>query len=173
MGKIFRIILLFIPWILMPGMHAQTMNTSDSIPDASLDQSFIINKITLHGNKVTKNFIIYREMEFGAGDSIRGNELNTKLRKTRENLLNTSLFNFVTIRLDTVDINHYVKLDVNIELVERWYIWPFPIFEFADRNFNAWLKTKDFSKVNYGGYLVWDNFRGRKEKAHPAGAHGL
>ncbi|MCF8229303.1 MAG: hypothetical protein K9G58_04560 [Bacteroidales bacterium] len=137
---------------------------SDSIPQASLDQIFVIDAIYLKGNKVTKDFIIYREMEFRAGDSLQGKIFNNSLRQTRENLLNTSLFNFVTMQIDTNDINHFVNVNVTIDMVERWYIWPFPIFEFADRNFNAWLKTKDFSKVNYGGYLVWDNFRGRKEK---------
>ncbi|MBL0052395.1 MAG: hypothetical protein IPP29_13235 [Bacteroidetes bacterium] len=32
-----------------------------------------------------------------------------------------------------------------------------------DRNINEWWQTKDFSRVNYGMYLLHENFRGRKE----------
>ena len=55
-------------------------------------------------------------------------------------------------------------MDVKLSFVERWYIWPVPILEFADRNVNEWLKKKDWSRINYGMFLTWNNFRGRREK---------
>ena len=53
--------------------------------------------------------------------------------------------------------------------MERWYVWPNPIFELSERNFNVWWHDfkannySDFSRVNYGLFLVWENFRGRNE----------
>ncbi|MBN2520175.1 MAG: hypothetical protein JXB17_06710, partial [Bacteroidales bacterium] len=87
---------------------------------------YIINNIKLAGNKLTKDKIIYREITFQIGDSIEKNILNQQISKSKENLLNTSLFNFVTfekINIDSTYINIYVILE------ERWYIWPNPIFE--------------------------------------------
>src|SRR5690606_12568913 len=52
---------------------------------------------------------------------------------------------------------------IRIEMIERWYIWPVPIINFADRNVNVWLETKDPSRLNYGLYLQDYNFRGRME----------
>lgn len=48
-------------------------------------------------------------------------------------------------------------------MIERWYLFPFPIFEIADRNFNTWLDHRDWRRVNYGGFIKWSNLRGRME----------
>ena len=73
--------------------------------------------------------------------------------------MNTSLFNFATISTSRI----YQYINVHIEVTERWYIWPVPIFEHAERNFPAWLRDPEFSKLNYGLQVNWNNFRGRKE----------
>ncbi len=128
-------------------------------------EKFVIHTIKFKGNKITKDFILYRELKVKKGDTLTFERLNSLLRQSKENLLNTSLFNFVTTHIDTLSHQAgYYHANVIFDVIERWYIWPFPIFEFADRNFNAWWKDKDFSKVNYGIYLILDNFRGRKEK---------
>ena len=49
-------------------------------------------------------------------------------------------------------------VDVMVDVKERWYIFPLPIFELADRNFNEWWKTRDFSRTNYGLSVVQNNF---------------
>jgi outer membrane protein assembly factor BamA len=145
------------------GQNLVSAQISDSVPSTISSRDFIIRKINLKGNKVTKDYILLRELEVSPGDTLTGTRLNLFLADSRKNLLNTSLFNFVTLDLDTTNIKNFTLVDLTVDVIERWYIWPFPIFEFADRNFNAWLKDKDLRKVNYGGYLVWDNFRGRKE----------
>src|SRR6187455_2897480 len=91
------------------------------------------------------------------GDTLKN--LDNTFRRSKENVLNTSLFH-------TVDITWLAdgdNLTAYIILSERWYIFPVPIFEVVDRNFNEWWKTKNFSRVNYGAYLYWNNFRGRNE----------
>jgi hypothetical protein len=132
-------------------------------PDSLNEKNIIIDKILLEGNKITKPRIIHRELLFSVADIIPADSLEYLFDQSRKNLINTSLFNFVNIDiLDQEDETS--KITVRIKFVERWYIWPVPIFEFADRNFNSWWEKKDLSRLNYGFNLVWNNFRGRREK---------
>jgi len=122
----------------------------------------VIGKVVISGNKITRPRIILRELRFKEGDTISASSLPSLLKTSRDNVFNTSLFNFVT--LDTLrDPPGSKKLDVNIHVIERWYIWPWPIFEISDRNFNAWLETTDFSRLTYGVDLTFFNMRGRNE----------
>jgi outer membrane protein assembly factor BamA len=120
----------------------------------------IITGIEITGNKVTKEFVILRELLFVTGDSILKMEMIPVLQHSRENLLNTSLFNFVFI-----DVRHLPenRIIVEITVTERWYIWPVPILEYAERNFSEFIKNKEWDKLVYGAYLKWNNFRGRRE----------
>lgn len=123
----------------------------------------IIRKITYSGNKITKDRIIRRELLIHENDTIDIGDVSELLQQSRKNLVNTSLFNFVT--LDSLPVEGYPNhIDVHFTFIERWYVWPVPILEFADRNFNEWLKKKDLNRVNYGMFLTWNNFRGRREK---------
>ncbi len=137
------------------------LHEKEIIPDSSF---YIIEKIKLQGNKVTKDHIIKRELEFRINDTLRGFQLQRDIINSKENLLNTSLFNFVFINTDTLEHTEYSPVIITLDFIERWYIWPLPIIEIADRNFNVWWETKDFSRLNYGVLLEWHNFRGRKEK---------
>lgn len=123
----------------------------------------VIHSIVFTGNKITRDKIIFRELTFREGDTIPATELDKVFQQSHENLMNTSLFNFVTFEYTPVEGRaHYI--DVTIDFLERWYVWPVPILEFADRNFNAWLRKRDWNRLNYGMFLTWNNFRGRREK---------
>ena len=119
-----------------------------------------ISQIIITGNKITKMSVITRELVIHEGDTLSIDVLERALERTRENLMNTTLFNFVTINYQKYGKK---QIAVIIDLTERWYILPVPIFELVDRNFNEWVKSGDFSRVNYGFYLNWDNFRGMNE----------
>jgi hypothetical protein len=128
------------------------------------DTLLLVRDISLEGNKITKDKIIFREINFSTGDTIGEKQFKRALISSRENLLNTSLFNFVDI-FDSIYLTDNVKqVDIKVKVLERWYIWPFPIFELAERNFSTWLQDMDFKRVNYGVKLDWNNFRGRKER---------
>ena len=120
----------------------------------------IVSKIILSGNKITKQQIILRELLFRENDTIEKSKLKEVLEQSRKNLLNTSLFNFVSIDSSTISDN---KITIKINVVERWYIWPMPFIQINERNFNVWWQTKDLTKVDYGINFDWENFRGRKE----------
>lgn len=125
------------------------------------DSLFIIDRIIFEGNKITRDQIIARELMFTTGDTLAMRELTHKLQKSRENLLNTSLFNFVSYDIDL----EQDRAEIVFSFVERWYIWPWPVIEFADRNFNTWwTENRSLSRMSYGVMLKWGNFRGRREE---------
>ncbi len=126
---------------------------------ATNDSLLTIQSISISGNKITKDYILLRELLFKTGDTLSIDNFNQKIKKSNENLMNTSLFNFVTIS----PLINDSKVTVFVLVTERWYIWPIPQFDLADRNFNTWWKTRDFNRVNYGVDLALYNFRGRNE----------
>ena len=130
------------------------------IVNAQSDTQLIISKINIAGNKVTKEKIILKELTFEIGDTVEANKLDSLCKKSQENLMNSSLFNFVTVEYSTQKNN----TEINISLIEQWYIWPIPIFEHADRNLSSFFHNSDWSRINYGAFLAIYNFRGRKEE---------
>ena len=153
MRRVFISILALLFWCPSAGIFGQAV---DSISESRL----VIRDIIVEGNKVTKEKIILRELVFSQGDTIEKMELLPSFERSRENLLNLSIFNFVSL-----DAKHHPenRIDIIVSITERWYIWPTPIFEFADRNFSSFLEDFDWSHINYGMWLKWNNFRGRNE----------
>jgi outer membrane protein assembly factor BamA len=130
------------------------------LPQYGQGENFlIVDKISITGNKVTKEKIILRELTFSPGDTIQKSKIMGELAESKNNLQNTLLFNFVY--MDFMPEGN--RIEVRIQVVERWYIWPIPIFEHAERNLPSWLKDPEFEKLNYGLLLNWNNFRGRNE----------
>jgi hypothetical protein len=121
-----------------------------------------IDSIVLSGNKITRPKIMLREIIFTAGDRVPREELDSLISLSRQNLLNTLLFNFVDIRKSFTSPDSADAV-IRVSVIERWYVWPVPILLISDRNFNVWWKTKDLSRLSYGFYIDWRNFRGRKE----------
>lgn len=130
----------------------------------------VVNRIQIIGNKITKEHIILRELSFSVGDTLNNDDLAEKFAQSKKNILNTSLFNFARLDVALIDSIHAVVL---IQLTERWYIFPLPIFEIDDNNFNTWWKDKDFSRINYGMHVSHNNFRGRKEKLSITAKYGF
>jgi outer membrane protein assembly factor BamA len=121
-----------------------------------------INRIFIIGNRITRDQIILRELTLKAGDVIYSTEVPGILDLDRKKLINTRLFNTVAIRVLELDSTN---VDLLVDLNERWYTFPAPIFELADRNFNEWWQNynHDFRRVNYGLRLYQYNMRGRNE----------
>lgn len=119
---------------------------------------FVVSKIDLQGNKVTKLSTIQREMLFCEGDTICDMDV---VKQSRENLLNTALFNFVDF--DWVDDGVGSKA-LTISMVERWYLWPIPYLAYADRNLRSWWEAKDWTRLSYGFDLVYGNLWGLKHE---------
>ena len=135
-----------------------------SLPGSGQGGDFIIlNKVFISGNKRTVDRIILRELDLKKGDTISKANADTILKVNRNRIYNTRLFNEVTLTLlpDSVNSNNLL-----IEVKERWYIFPIPIFELADRSFNEWWynQNRSLKRINYGIKFTHKNFRGRKEE---------
>ena len=124
------------------------------------DDRLVVNDILIQGNNVTRPSIILRELLFAKGDTILKMELLPVFQRSRENLLNLAIFNFVYFDATHLPGN---RINVHITVTERWYIWPVPLIEYAERNFSEFIRNREWDKINYGLYLKWNNFRGRKE----------
>ena len=128
-------------------------------------ERIIISSVNISGNKITKKEIIIRELVFYINSITTKIELEYNRTESQKKLTNLKLFNFNEIRYTIIDS----LVEIDIEVVERWYFWPYPIFEVSERNFNSWWnefkasKFSDFSRLNYGLFLNWNNFRGRNE----------
>jgi outer membrane protein assembly factor BamA len=124
----------------------------------------IINNLEISGNKKTKSDLILREMDFKVNDTIHIASVSERFEKNEKLLMNTGLFNLVKINIKNWNENAQ-SIDLTIEVVESWYIFPLPIFNLADRNLNVWWSEFNGSlkRVNYGMRFVYVNFSGNKD----------
>jgi outer membrane protein assembly factor BamA len=173
-----RAVFIFLIWSFLAGLFSQDSSAvwgnspsyvpvdfGESVPEIEISQEYIIvDQIEFEGNRATKQHILLRELSFSPGDTLYQAEIPLILEQSRENLLNTSLFNFVDVSLLFHDL--VPSANVRFTFVERWYIWPFPIFEVAERNLNDWILNPNIQRTNYGVYIVKENFRGRMEKVN-------
>jgi outer membrane protein assembly factor BamA len=137
--------------------HGKTADPGDT-----LGKYVTVNKVFIVGNQITRDRIVLRELTLKTGDVIHTDDLTTILEKDRKKLLNTRLFNTVEIRALELEDN---KIDLLIDVNERWYTFPAPLIELSDRNFNEWWRNygHDFRRINYGLRLYQYNMRGRNE----------
>jgi hypothetical protein len=105
-----------------------------------------VSTIVLSGNTKTQNDIIIRELSFEKNVSYATGDLDKRIEKSKENLINLKLFNFVNIN----KIENKDSTEITIDVIEKWYIWPFPVFEISERNFNTWWK--EFAANNYSDF---------------------
>lgn len=123
---------------------------------------FVVGEIIIEGNKRTKPYIIQRELPFKPGDSIYLPDLVKGFEISRQQLINTTLFNEVIISLKA--FRGYV-VDILIQVKERWYIFPIPYLKPVDRNLNEWAKQGySADRINYGFKFTYNNFTGRNDK---------
>ena len=123
----------------------------------------IVDSIMVSGNKRTHESIVLREMNIAKGDTIPFEKLDEYLQRNSELLLNTGLFNSAKLNVKNWGDNN--QLDLSVELEETWYIFPLPILELADRNFNVWWSEQNraLNRINLGAHFYHTNFTGRRD----------
>lgn len=126
------------------------------------DTLLVIEAIHLAGNNVTHDYIIKREIEFAGNDTLSTKHLSRLLRESVRNLQNTSLFNFVDYKVLPGSSSH--SRIIEFVFIERWYLWPSPIFSLTSVNLNQWVQNPALHHTNYGLLVVKNNFRGRMER---------
>lgn len=141
-------------------VSADTIRRSKRNTTVDTSRYVEINKIIIAGNKLTRNTIILRELALKAGDIVQEGYLLEIYEKDKRKLFNLHLFH--TVKIYSLDAGNN-KVDVLVEVDERWFTFPIPIFKLSDRNFNEWWENydHDLSRVNYGLKLYQYNLWGR------------
>lgn len=155
-----------IVFMSVPRLNAQD-STSAGITLAGQvvqkDETVIIGTIQLTGNKKTKSVIVLREVPFRKGDHLLQSDLDKQLVLARQQLMNTALFVEVNVYISSRNANEVV---INIDMKERWYLFPLPYFRLIDRNFNQWWveQNRSLERVNYGIKFTQNNTSGRNDE---------
>lgn len=136
-----------------------------SMIEPTLGQSlkYTLSEIEIRGNERTRAEIILRELPFESGDQFTWEEWLTRAKGAQSQLNNLNLFQHVEVRIEkSTGIKYAVQAAVI--LIEKWYVWPIPYIEFADRNFTQWQDFDfDPGRTNYGLYVFWYNLAGRNQ----------
>lgn len=167
-------------WLLLaiafcPALSAQEPGSDIALPGNAIDSTaasdtltggndfFIVRAILVEGNKRTRPEFILRELPFKAGDGYLLRELVKKFETGRRQLMNTALFHEVVVSLKR---SEGYEVDVQVQVKERWFIFPIPYFKPVDRNLNQWLfeQKASLKRVNYGIKLMYNNVTGRNDK---------
>jgi hypothetical protein len=119
--RLLPVLLLWTPGLLC------AQGAADTVAAGPAPESVQVGRIVITGNRITKPAIILRELLFREGDTLPRPVLEAALRRSRENLLNTSLFNFVDMALQP-DAGQPGVEHVIVHVAERWYLWPLPVF---------------------------------------------
>lgn len=156
---------------LLPLLMIGTACVGEAQDALPAPQDVRIMGVTIIGNRATKERIVLRELVVQENDTVTAGALYGLLDRSRQNLMNTGLFNTVTVLPVYIDMRHVM---VEVTVNERWTIWPSPIFQLADPNFNTWWSTfeRDPDRVNFGLAVNKYNFRGRNETVYARAQFG-
>ena len=122
-----------------------------------------IRNVIITGNKITKKYIVLRELPFEIGKTYSISDVLIGLQIGRQNIMNTTLFVSASLNFT----NWYNdSMDIYIDVKERWYYIALPFFRPIDRNWNVWLKDYSLSldRVNYGLKFLGKNISGRNDR---------
>lgn len=138
-----RILVLILLFVLTFSANAQ----GDTAQPVLLKSFGLIDTVVVLGNEKTKESIILREMTLKPGMEATVEAVEYD----RGRIYSTGLFTSVDISIIPFEQKNLMLVDVK----ERWYIIPLPLFGFRDG---------DPKKAYYGGGLLHNNFRGLNQK---------
>ncbi len=107
-----------------------------------------IEKIVIQGNKKTRPEVILRELQTRPHTTVDYQTLELDRRR----LESLGLFNRVQMSLKAGTRGYILEIVVT----ERWYLFPFPILFFNEREISL-------RRLSYGAGVIHTNFRGRAE----------
>lgn len=127
------------------------------------NRRFVIHDIVISGNEKTKPKVILRELPFKLGESYPLGSIVQKFKKARTQLMNTGLFRDVVVSLKNQEGRN---VDINVDVQEKWYLWPAIFFKPVDKSFGEWWneKNRSMDRINYGLRISHNNITGRNDK---------
>ncbi len=125
----------------------------------------IIDKIDVINNLKTKEYVILLEMDMKQGDTILIEALSNRIHTNERRIKSIGIFNHAVINIKNWNTD-LSTCDIEVNVVENWFIYPYIIFELADRNFNIWRREFNYSlrRINYGVAGTHINLTGNKDK---------
>lgn len=122
-------------------------NIEQSIYEITHDSISVVN---IKGIVRTKQKTIFREINFEPGKKLFSSD--SLIERWELRISSLSLFNEVICK--------QVHDTLFISVVEELYYWFYPQGGFADRNFYNWAKTKQMSRLYFGGDFAFFNLFG-------------
>jgi len=109
-------------------------------------------------------FILVAHLGAAQNIAVQQMLINSRFDKNKYQILSTGLFNTAILNLTNYKVGSG-EADIEIALTENWYVYPVPIFELADRNFNVWWneQQRSLDRLNYGVRLSHYNFTGNRD----------
>ncbi len=157
-------------------IQAQNNNGKVELPESLPFEKIIISESSVSGNKLTKNWIILRELDFKIGDTLStgekaassnvksfrfypgdSSELFLRMKFSRDNIINTKLFLTVDLGIEQIDGDRY---RLKIKVSERHYWWMFPVVKLNAPNFNEWIRDPDAGDLSMGLFFSHNNLFG-------------
>jgi outer membrane protein assembly factor BamA len=148
--RILSLLLFLLPAPLFPALQAQQAE-----PQPGNSPLGIIDTIIISGNAKTRDYVILNEMTLRQG----GVATYDGMRFDRDRIYSLGLFTRVDVQYDSLGAIHFLLVDVG----ERWYLIPFPIFGFRDG---------DPKRPYYGFGVLHNNVGGRNQKLYGSLALG-
>lgn len=137
-------------------------------------QKVAIDSISISGLEKTREYILIRELNFKKGDSLDLQYLASIFQTNEKRLLNTNLV--VEARCNLINLNIEAQsAGVNIHCKEALYIYPAPLLEFIDNDFNKWWRNynRSLKRLSYGLFLSDINIPGNGDRLTVYGQAGF
>lgn len=144
-----------------PNTIVYSTNGVETVSDTN--HLFIIHDIVVSGNEKTKLPVIFRELPFKVDEEYPLGTIVQQFKKARKQLMNTGLFRDVVVSLKNFEGNN---VNINVDVQEKWYLWPMVFLKPVDKSFGDWWHQKDrnMNRINYGLRLAHNNITGRNDK---------
>lgn len=170
----------FVGVLVLVGLIGHDGFAEDVPPPDSARTHAIVAQVRITGNRLTKEFIIQREMDLHDGDTVALGTLPDRLKANANRIFNTRLFVRVDVVVDSTTLASTAvtarpgTLPLLVIVKENWYIWPSPYARLNDRNVNEWLdRGRDLGRLNYGMYIGHTNLFGRMQRLEALGDVGF
>ncbi len=124
----------------------------------------VVDSILIEGNEKTRDYVLLQEIDFEVGDTLDLTKISSIFKTNSERLLGTGLF--VQAKFNIGDLDETLKqAKIMLTVKESWYIFPVPILEITDRNFNEWYYDYNASlkRINYGIEFDYYNISGNND----------
>lgn len=127
-------------------------------------QKVALTHIEFLGLKKTKQYILERELTFRTGDSLDLSQVMDFFEDNEKKLLNTGLLTFANLNLINLDMGQF-EAGVRITVKEALYLYPVPLVEILDNDFNKWWNVygRSLKLISYGLFVRHTNLTGNND----------